>query len=132
MPYYRSAANYVETVRVGVWAFNSSLNERVVRIAIDAFDIESGAIVFTETVDRAILAATQSTELLDFTVDPKIAWSTVLAVRLFAEDNNVISRHASWPEPLKYVKFPSTAPMGINVQSEDPHRLMISSKTPVK
>jgi beta-mannosidase len=118
---------------MSVWAFNSGIEDRVAKLVVDAFDIQSGKLYSTQTTKTVRMNATQSTEIVDFEIDEKEAWNLVLSARLIDEDANVLSRHANWPEPLKFVKFASNLESAVDVRlDESKGEVKISVERPVK
>ena len=129
-PYYQTAARYDETVTIAVWVYNSSLESRTAKLVVDTWDIATGKKLDSQTHDRVHATAVQSTDVLRFQIDPKTAPDVVVSTRLYDGDQ-VIARHCSWPEPLKYVRLPSPDDVGVSVTLQN-ETLRITSKTPVK
>ncbi|GAA5992030.1 hypothetical protein JCM11641_003145 [Rhodosporidiobolus odoratus] len=131
-----SAAHFVEKAYVDVWAGNSSLSDEEVEVDIEAFGLLTGARVYHEQL-MVTLKASQSTELK--VMEIPIAWNdvknaVVVVARLrSARTKEGISRVSVWPEPFKYLTFPSASSVDLRICLDcKTGTLTASSQRPVK
>ena len=129
-PYYLSAAHHVDQVRVDVWGFNTTLKRRRLDLRVETYDIVSGKVLSTRHEPNLSLSATRATDLLCFNIDPKTAGQTVVCARL-VDGDEVVARHCSWPEPLKFINLPLEADVGLKVVA-DKDGIRVSAQRPVK
>ncbi|TAQ83851.1 hypothetical protein B7494_g7827 [Chlorociboria aeruginascens] len=115
-PHYMLMSYLPEKSAVEIWGTNSALQDLQAELKIRAWDIETGAEVALQGVgiEREItLAANSSTELGSVTI-PDAQKTVVISYLYDIQTGDQIARMASWPEPLKYVKFRK----GLKVQVE--------------
>lgn len=119
---------------VQLWACNSALEERDVRIELVAFDLERGE------ADRrhwdVTLKANASTEVWAGRVpgqpvrtsDAQVPRPVVLQARVLGAEGEVLARYSNWPEPWKYLTFPDPG-LRIDVDGDE---VTITVDKPVK
>lgn len=128
-----SLAFFETRSEVQLWACNSELEEKTVRVELVAFDLNDGEL------DRqhwdVTLKPNASTEIWAGDVpgqavrtsDADVPRPIVLQARILDGDN-VLARYSNWPEPWKYLTFPDP---GLNIDV-DGDEVTISVEKPVK
>ncbi|CEQ39941.1 SPOSA6832_01502 [Sporobolomyces salmonicolor] len=135
-PDRHSAASFVEKTYVDVWANSSLLAETKVDVVIEAFELLSGERVHHE-MRTTKLAPNRSTELVKLEVPIAKSGSetaVVVATKLVdPQSGKVLSRAAAWPEPFKFLSFPSEEAVDLNVKVDFAHEtLTVAAARPVK
>ncbi|KAF8913858.1 beta-mannosidase [Gymnopilus junonius] len=134
----RSAADFTIESLLEIWGTNSSLSDKTVTLEVTSFDLESD---WTDKWDnQVVLAANSSTELFKGKVPsqpdrkkqsdvPKVI---VISARLL-DGQTVLARYSNWPEPFKYIHFPSLKDVGLDVKVNiDNETVTLSTQKPVK
>ncbi|GAA6026153.1 hypothetical protein JCM10207_003384 [Rhodosporidiobolus poonsookiae] len=113
-----SAAASVKQSFIELWAGNSHLKFRVVQVEVEAFELLSGKRV-RHSQSSTTLRENRSTALEKFEIstewdDPK---NPIVVVAKLKEDKTgkVLSRVSLWPEPFKFLTFPSPADVDLTV-----------------
>ncbi|KAL1937730.1 hypothetical protein VTO73DRAFT_12883 [Trametes versicolor] len=138
-PDARSAATFtIETV-LAVWGTNSAREPRKATLEVTAFDLHSD---WTERFTReAVLAPNAATELWEGALPgvpvrtslSEVPRTVVVSARLLDVDGSVLARTSNWPEPYKYIKFPTPAEVGLRVAvAADGASVSLSANRPVK
>ncbi|TNY18858.1 beta-mannosidase [Rhodotorula diobovata] len=123
-----SAAEHIDETFVDLWASNMHLSRRRVVIEVEAFELRSGRRVHREKREVE-LGENRSTELQ--TLEVPSAWekedAVVIAARLVEpESEEVLARVSVYPEPFKYLSFPSPSDVNLRITL---HRSRSSSST---
>ncbi|KAI0637996.1 glycoside hydrolase family 2 protein [Trametes polyzona] len=139
----RSAARFtVETV-LAVWGTNANAGAgrepRRATLELTAFDLHSG---WTERLTReAVLAPNAATELCEGalpgqpvrTALSEVPRTIVVSARLLDADGSVLARTSNWPEPYKYIKFPTPEEVALRITVQpDGEHVELSAAKPVK
>ncbi|KAF4620078.1 hypothetical protein D9613_005220 [Agrocybe pediades] len=134
----RSAADFTIETMLEIWGTNSTLEDKKVTLEVTSFDLESD---WTDKWSKeVVLAANASTELFKGKVpgqpDRKklsdVPKTIVVSARLL-DGQTVLGRYANWPEPFKYIHFPSADELGLKVAlREDGESVTLSTNKPVK
>ncbi|GAA5950527.1 hypothetical protein JCM21900_001217 [Sporobolomyces salmonicolor] len=135
-PDRHSASSFVEKTYVDVWANSSLLAETKVDVVIEAFELLSGERVHHE-MRTTKLAPNRSTELVKLEVPIAKSGSetaVVVATKLAdPQSGKVLSRAAAWPEPFKFLSFPSEEAVDLNVKVDFAHEtITVAAARPVK
>ncbi|KAI0723105.1 glycoside hydrolase family 2 protein [Earliella scabrosa] len=129
----------VETV-LEIWGTNSTLEPKRATLEVTAFDLHAPdwREGFSQDVVLAPNAATElwagalpgqpvRTKLSDV---PK---TIIVSARLLDADGTVLGRYSNWPEPFKYIHFPTREEVGLELSvSADGAHVTLSTKRPIK
>jgi len=135
-----SASTLTIETRLEVWGTNSTLEEREVLLEITAFDLDDVAWQ-EQWSKKVVLAPNASTEIWAGplpgqpvrTKRSEVPKTIIVSARLLAADGAVLGRYSNWPEPFKYITFPSPGDVGLVAQvSSDGESVQLSVKRPVK
>ncbi|TRM61585.1 glycoside hydrolase family 2 protein [Schizophyllum amplum] len=128
----------IDTV-LEIWGTNSTLEEKQVKLEVTEFDLQSD---WMEKWEKNVtLAANASTELYKGllkgqptrTKKSEVPRDIIVSARLLDADGAVLSRYANWPEPFKYIKFPSVEAVGLDISvADDGTTVSLSVKKPIK
>ncbi|KAH9927208.1 glycoside hydrolase family 2 protein [Epithele typhae] len=134
-----SAASFAIETRLEVWGTNRTLEPRRATLTVTVFDLDSD---WTEAFERAVeLAPNAATELWAGALPGQPVRTTrsavprplVVSARLLDTDGTVLARYANWPEPFKYIHFPSPAAVGLTIApAADGRSVTLSCAKPVK
>ncbi|GAA5938442.1 hypothetical protein JCM3775_000893 [Rhodotorula graminis] len=135
-----SAAKYVDTTFVDLWASSSHLSARRVILEVEAFELESGKKVHHERREVELLE-NRSIELE--TLEVPSAWEeksvVVVAARLRdSTSGEVLARVSVYPEPFEFLAFPSPSHTNLHVslrrsrRSSPTGKISITADRPVK
>ncbi|EKM80323.1 hypothetical protein AGABI1DRAFT_120351 [Agaricus bisporus var. burnettii JB137-S8] len=135
----RTAAFFkIETV-LEIWGTNSTLEEKKARLELTAFDLHSDWVEgWTKEV---ILAPNSSTEIYKGgapglpvrTKKSEAAKTVIFSARLLGDNEDVLGRYSNWPEPFKFVKFPSVKDVGLGITvGRDGETVTLSALKPIK
>ncbi|KAG6835508.1 hypothetical protein H0H93_000719 [Arthromyces matolae] len=139
--FYEFGAMQSHDATIDVWATNSTLQSRHVKLELSYHDLNSQWTA-SETHDVEILP-NQSTELLSIRcpgpptqgVQPPSgdpiwtpSYSVVVNARLIDEDRGVLARFADWPQPYRYLALPDPD-LAVKVDGET---VTVSVGRPVK
>ncbi|KAH8682052.1 glycoside hydrolase superfamily [Xylariales sp. PMI_506] len=125
------------SVKLEIWGSNLTLDDLAVDCVVVAWDIETGAEIFRETVGRDLqLPRNQSTEVAALDVpgapDAAVQGRTVVAAYLVdPRDGKQLARYVNWPEPLKYLHLQKPQQLRA-VLSEDAGSVAVSAEVPIK
>ncbi|KAF9263450.1 glycoside hydrolase family 2 protein [Marasmius fiardii PR-910] len=136
----RSAAKFAIDTVLEIWGTNSTLEKKEVVLEVMSFDLHSEwKDVWSKTVT---LSPNSSTELHRGTLpgqptrykQSEIPKDIVVSARLLDSDGTtVLARYSNWPEPFKFIKFPSVKEVDLKAEvSTDGESVVLSSKRPVK
>jgi beta-mannosidase len=128
-----------------LWGCNSTLIETAVTVVLDAYNLDTGETLSTSF--DVILAPNASTEIWQGDVPGQPVRTTlgqvpqpiVVQARLYAakaetggpdtlDTRKVLARYSNWPEPWKYLSFP-TVDIKISVNGDE---VAIEANKPVK
>jgi len=135
-----SASIYNIRTDLQVWGTNSSLTTKNVSLELTAFDLSDGNWKNVRTIDAQLLP-NQSTELWAGAVPGQpirnniadVLKDIVISARLLDKDGNVLARSSNWPEPYKYIHFPSPKEVGLSVTvSSDGEAVTLDCLKPIK
>ncbi|KAI1138178.1 glycoside hydrolase family 2 protein [Hypoxylon sp. FL0543] len=127
-------------VQIEIWGSNLTLEDLTVDCVVKAWDVETGRLTYSETVnkDPLVLLRNQSTEIAAFDVpEPRKdegvdAGRTVVAAYLVSRaDGAQLARYVNWPEPLKYLHLPKPKRLRAEL-SGDYATVEIEAEVPVK
>ncbi|ESK97613.1 glycoside hydrolase family 2 protein [Moniliophthora roreri MCA 2997] len=134
-----SAAKFTIESVLEIWGTNSTLLEKQAVLEVTSFDLYSD---WTNKWTKSVtLSANSSTELHKGTVPgqpirhkkSEVPRAIIVSARLLDEDASVLSRYSNWPEPFKYINFPSVKEVALSAEvSSDGESVVLSSKKPVK
>lgn len=122
-----------------VWATNSTLAEKNVTLEVTAFELNTD---WTESWKKdVVLAPNAATELYngDLPGQPTrtklsdVPRTIIISARILDGDGTVLGRYSNWPEPFKFIHFPSPEQMGLKViVASDGETVELSTKQPIK
>ncbi|KAI2616104.1 glycoside hydrolase family 2 protein [Hypoxylon sp. NC1633] len=127
-------------VQIEIWGSNLSLEDVTVDCMVKAWDVETGRLTYSKTVNEEplVLPKNQSTEIAAFDVpvpDKSLGVDesrTVVAAYLIrCDDGAQVARYVNWPEPLKYVHLAKPAWL-IAEMSADCAAVRLYADVPVK
>ncbi|CAE7190017.1 unnamed protein product [Rhizoctonia solani] len=134
----------IET-RLEVWGTNSTLETKKATLELRSFDIENGGkLIDTQNLDVG-LAPNSSTELWKGVLpgegkrtrdsDPHKA--IVVQARLLDTNGEVLARYSNWPEPFKFIHFPTPEQVGLKISTSngkaiDEALIVLSTSIPIK
>ncbi|KAJ2931679.1 hypothetical protein H1R20_g5408, partial [Candolleomyces eurysporus] len=134
-----SAAEFKISTVLEIWGTNSTLAEKRATLELTAFELDSE---WTERWSKeVVLAPNASTELYkgDLPGQPvrtkrsEVPRTIIVSARLLDEDGSVLGRYSNWPEPFKFIHFPSLEVAGLEVTvGEDGETVRLESKKPIK
>jgi beta-mannosidase len=130
------------TTQVEIWASNLTLEDVEVDCVVKAWDVESGAETYSETVRGGVLLPrNQSTEIAAMDVPVPAGGGadgegrTVVAayLRATAGERRQLARYVNWPEPLKYLHLPKPKSLVAElVGGEGVDAVEVRAEVPVK
>ncbi|KAL6877101.1 glycoside hydrolase superfamily [Trichoderma novae-zelandiae] len=124
------------TTKLEIWASNFTLDEVKIDCVVKAWDVETAAEVYNETIASSRqLPGNQSTEIKVIDVPVKtpnagLEGRTVVAAYLY-QDGKLLARYVDWPQPLKHVHLQQPQSLTVKL-SEDGSSVTLSSDVPVK
>ncbi|KAJ8514868.1 hypothetical protein ONZ45_g7646 [Pleurotus djamor] len=134
-----SAAIFTIETIFEIWATNSSLSEKKASLEVTSFDLHSDwrdkwskevtlePNASTELYRGELAGLPKRTKLSDV---PK---TIIVSARLLDTDGTVLARYANWPEPFKYINFPSIEEVGFKATASSGGEVVeLSSSRPVK
>jgi len=141
----RSAAFFTLDTSVEVWGANSQLSDKPAKLVLEAFDLDMAEWRWKEEKE-VILAANSSTELWTGQVPgqplrhgySEPVRTIIISGRLLSGDGTVLARYVNWPEPFKYIKFPSVEALNLKLEvtkpdsHSDAEQIRLSSDRPIK
>ncbi|KAI5124966.1 hypothetical protein M0805_007392 [Coniferiporia weirii] len=132
------AADFTIDTEIEIWGTNSGLVEKKATLSVTSFDLGSD---WTDTWTKdVILAPNASTELWKGLLPgqptrtklSEVPKSIVISARVL-DGGIVLSRYSNWPEPFKYIHFPSVEEAGLKIAvGDDGQTLELSCKKPIK
>jgi len=122
-----SAAFFEIDTRVEIWGTNSTLTDERVTLVIEAFDLHDKTFSWKEE-HKVTLGANRSTELWQGRVPgqeirtklSQAPRTIIISARILSQYGKVLARYANWPEPFKYIHFPSVEDMGLQIRATTP------------
>ncbi|CEL57611.1 beta-mannosidase [Rhizoctonia solani AG-1 IB] len=138
----RSALYSSIETRLEIWGTNSTLESKNAVLEIHSFDVEGGGkLIDTQKLD-VTLAPNSSTELWKGglpgegkrTRDSDPHNVIVVQARLLDTDSKVLARYSNWPEPFKFIHFPTPEQVGLKISTskgEDPSETLVSLSTSI-
>ncbi|KAJ8295510.1 Beta-mannosidase B [Rhodotorula toruloides] len=139
-----SADDFVEKTHVEFWVISSELEPREVEIKVAGYELSTGKRLASGRMlyERwtQVIGPNKATELRRFTIsnDWNDAKSAVVVFGWLCdvETGETLSRLSLWPEPFKYLTFPSKANVDIKISlvrhGLDTGEIRISAQRPVK
>ncbi|THH31617.1 hypothetical protein EUX98_g2590 [Antrodiella citrinella] len=114
--FYEFGAFRSKAATIDVWATNSTLSERKVRLQLTCVDLQS---LWEHTEQHnVVLLPNQTTEILSIPCpeppSPMTAatnsYSVIVHARVYdAETGDVVARFSDWPQPYRLIDFPARA-----------------------
>ncbi|KAH9849972.1 glycoside hydrolase family 2 protein [Lenzites betulinus] len=138
-PDAHSAARVRIETALAVWGTNATLAPRAATLELATFDLHSDWVEKTQTA--VVLAPNAATELWAGALPGQpvrtslgeVPRAIVVSARLLAADGSVLARTSNWPEPYKYLKFPSREEVALRVTVRpDGAHVELSAAKPVK
>lgn len=132
-----TAADFKLDVILDIWGTNSTLTDKKITLSVMFFDLYSD---WTASWAKEVtLAANSCTELSHdvLTGQPtrtklsEVPKTIIVSARLLEKDRTVVARYSNWPEPFKFVNFPSKKDVGLKVVSKG-DTVELSASKPVK
>ncbi|OCB84833.1 glycoside hydrolase family 2 protein [Sanghuangporus baumii] len=135
---YKAADFRIDT-ELEIWGTNSRLEEKCVKLLVQSFDLYASNWTDSWSED-VVLVPNASTELwkgplpgqptrTKLSEAPK---PIVVSARLLDGDK-VLARYSNWPEPFKYIHFPTVEEAGLEIKvHEDGETVELSCKKPIK
>ncbi|KAH7345103.1 beta-mannosidase [Rhizoctonia solani] len=128
-----------------VWGTNSTLEAKKATLEIRSFDVEGGGkLIDTQRFD-VVLAPNSSTELWKGalpgegkrTRDSDPQNMIVVQARLLDAGGEVLARYSNWPEPFKFIHFPTPEQVGLKISPSngevpDETIITLSASIPIK
>jgi len=133
-----SSAQFTIETALEVWGTNSTLLDKKATLEVTAFDLHADC--WRDKWSKEVtLKANQSTELhkgslpgqpirVKMSQTPK---TIVVSARLLDSDGEVLARYSNWPEPFKFINFPTGTEVKAIVSS-DGESVTLSTNRPVK
>lgn len=138
-PHDTSAAIFTISTIIEIWGTNSTLEEKKATLEVTSFDLRSdwrdkwskevtlGANASTELHKGELPGQPRRTKLSEV---PK---TIVVSARLLDVDGSILARYSNWPEPFKYINFPSVEEVGLKVVASAKGEFVeLSASRPVK
>ncbi|KAJ3030303.1 hypothetical protein HDV00_008983 [Rhizophlyctis rosea] len=125
----RTRVYFDEKTIVDVWANNETLKEKEVELKVQAFELVSGKVLYEEKTAHTLLP-NQATELVSTTL-PEGDQVVVTALLYAKGEATPISRFTNWPEPFKYLTFPTRDSINLSITSAADH-ITIKADRPLK
>jgi len=135
----RTAVSFTIDTVLQIWGTNSTLSDKKVTLEVTSFDLHSD---WTDKWSKeVVLAQNSSTELysgglpgqptrLKESEVPKVI---IVSARLIDESGAVLGRYSNWPEPFKFINFPSVKEVGLKIAVEsDGETVSLSTQKPIK
>ncbi|KIM26256.1 glycoside hydrolase family 2 protein [Serendipita vermifera MAFF 305830] len=125
-----SVAYFTISSVLEIWGTNAQSSEKKVCLELHAFDVEAGTPVsftaegWNDGKKEVTLAPNASTELwkgptpgiVDVHVEGMRSKPIVVQARLVDVDTKVVlARYSNWPEPFKYIHFPTPAEVNLKI-----------------
>ncbi|RDB22567.1 Beta-mannosidase B [Hypsizygus marmoreus] len=135
----RSAAQFTIETKLEIWGTNSTLAEKKATLEVSSFELDSDW--RDKCAKDVVLAPNSSTELYAGqlpgqpirTKKSEVPKVIIVSARLIDENGNVLARYSNWPEPFKFIHFPSPQDLGLKVTvSGDGESVILSANKPVK
>jgi len=139
-----SAAQFTITAALEIWGTNSTLAEKKAVLDVTSFDLHNDDWVDKWSKDVTLLP-NQSTELWKGEVPGQakrtktsdVPKTIVVSARLLdASSGEVLGRYSNWPEPFKYITFPTPDTVGLKVSvtttAAGGEAVELSTKKPIK
>ncbi|EGO27915.1 glycoside hydrolase family 2 protein [Serpula lacrymans var. lacrymans S7.9] len=134
-----SAADFkIETI-LEIWGTNNSLSEKSATLEVTSFDLHSS---WTDKWSKAVkLGPNASTELFSDnlpgqpvrTKQSEVPGVIIVSARLLDADGTVLGRYSNWPEPFKFITFPTVKELGLKISvSSDGESVQLSTQKPIK
>ncbi|KAK7470699.1 hypothetical protein VKT23_002121 [Stygiomarasmius scandens] len=132
-----SAAKFTIESILEIWGTNSTLEDKKATLEVTSYDLQSE---WKDSWKESVtLAPNSSTELFKGQVPgqptrtkkSEVAKDIVVSARLLDGDGTVLSRYTNWPEPFKYIKFPSVEEVDLRLTIEG-ELVTLSTKKPIK
>lgn len=134
-----SAENFIIETVLEIWGTNSTLEEKHATLEVTSFDLHSD---WKESWTKQVtLSRNASTELFKGSLPgqpsrtrlSEVAKDIIVAARLLDQNRQVLGRYANWPEPFKFIKFPSREEVALTIEADKAtESLVLSVKKPVK
>ncbi|KLO14962.1 glycoside hydrolase family 2 protein [Schizopora paradoxa] len=134
-----SVAHFTIDTVLKIWGTNSTLEAKEATLDIKSFDLEDET--WTDHIVKAVtLAPNASTELWSGALPgqpqrtklSEVPKTIVVSARLVdADGSTVLGRYSNWPEPFKYIHFPSVAEAGLKITPVD-GGVKLECKKPIK
>ncbi|KAI6113706.1 glycoside hydrolase family 2 protein [Pisolithus croceorrhizus] len=134
-----SASSFIIETILEVWGTNSTLVEKKARLEISFFDLDCGW--SDKTSMDVVLTPNSSIELFSDrllgqptrTKLSEIPRTIIVSARLLDEAGIVLGRLSNWPEPYKFIHFPSVKDLGLSITTEhDGESVELAAQMPVK
>ncbi|KAG5639017.1 hypothetical protein H0H81_007925 [Sphagnurus paluster] len=135
----RSTTKFTIETRLEIWGTNSTLADKKVTLEVTSFDLDSDW--RDKWSKEVILAQNASTELFKGelpgqpirTKQSEVPRVIIVSARLLDESGEVLGRYSNWPEPFKFIRFPSLKALGLKATvSDDGESVTLSSNKPIK
>ncbi|KAG6888820.1 hypothetical protein C0992_007434 [Termitomyces sp. T32_za158] len=135
----RHADKFTIETKLEIWGTNSTLIAKKAKLEVTTFDLHSDW-RDTTSVD-VVLATNASTELFKGSLPgqpirkkvsevPKVL---IVSARLIDEKGEILSRYSNWPEPFKFIKFPTKEELGLKITiGADGESALLSTNKPIK
>ncbi|KAL4075886.1 glycoside hydrolase family 2 protein [Scleroderma citrinum] len=134
-----SAASFTIETILEVWGTNSSLTVKKAKLELSLFELDSSwSDKYTMNV---VLAPNSSTELFFGQLPGQPVRTklnevprTIIASACLLDDTGcILSRSSNWPEPYKFIHFPSIKDLGLSIKTgNDGESIELSSEKPIK
>ncbi|KAG6900940.1 hypothetical protein C0993_004377 [Termitomyces sp. T159_Od127] len=135
----RHADRFTIETKLEIWGTNSTLIQKKAKLEVTTFDLHSDWRT-TTSVD-VVLATNASTELFKGSLpgqpirikNSEVPRVLIVSARLIDENGQILSRYSNWPEPFKFIKFPTREELGLKITvSADGESVLLSTNKPVK
>ena len=122
--------------QVQLWACNSTLQPKKVKVELHAFDLDGGEVANSRQSFNITLAPNASTEIWAGDVPGQAVRTTlaqvpkpiVLQARLLNDNGSILARYSNWPEPWKYLLYPDPG-LKLDVKGDE---VTLSCGKPIK
>ncbi|KAG5343088.1 hypothetical protein C0989_000078 [Termitomyces sp. Mn162] len=135
----RYADKFTIETKLEIWGTNSTLAEKKAKLEVTTFDLHSD---WRQSMSwDVVLVPNASTELFKDTLPgqpvrtktSEIPRVLIVSARLIDENGEVLGRYSNWPEPFKFIKFPTVEELGLKATVDaDGESVVLSTDKPVK
>lgn len=134
-----SASSFIIETILEVWGTNSTVAEKKARLELTFFELDTN---WSDKISmEAVMAPNSSTELFSDQLPgqpvrtklSEVPRTIIVSARLLDEAGVVLGRLSNWPEPYKFIHFPSVKDLGLSITiGSDGESVELAARVPVK